>query len=279
MGRDKPGREQADFDPQDMSRDVVGRDMDPAPERKSPDPEESPQKRERRHVYGTVMSRMRRGLMIGAFLPGEVMSLRKLAAEFGTSAMPVREVLSRLVAANALEEMPSGSARVPRLRPARLRDLFAVREVVEGTAGEWAAKHGGLTLADDLLRINNELHAAIDKRDILGCLSLNQQFHFMLYEASGSDVLVPLIESLWLQFGPTMYMSLLIPSMPWDASHHEHVVDALRAGDGAGVRQAIVGDIRSTCAALLSVTGESGIADLPFIARAGALTYPSARGA
>ena len=39
---------------------------------------------------------------------------------------------------------------------------------------------------------------------------------------------MPLIESLWLQSGPTMYFSFLAPDMPWDASAHGEVLEALR---------------------------------------------------
>lgn len=224
-------------------------------------------KRERRHVHEQVFGHMRRGLMIGAFVPGQVMSLRKLAASFGTSPMPVREVLSRLVAANALEEMPSGSARVPRLTPEKLGDLFSVREVVEGAAAELAGQHANGVLIGELEEINAHLLTAIDKRDIMGCLSLNQSFHFTLYRASRSDVIMPLIESLWLQFGPTMYMSLLIPSMPWNASDHETILASLREGNGTSVKRGIVSDIRNTRKALLSLAGTDGIAELPFNSR------------
>ncbi|RIK87389.1 MAG: GntR family transcriptional regulator [Hyphomicrobiales bacterium] len=217
----------------------------------------------RGHVHEHVLHYMRRGLMVGAFLPGQVMSLRKLAAGLGTSPMPVREVLSRLVAANALEETKGGSVRVPRLSPEKLRDLFSVREVLEGMATELAARKVRPELIEELGAINKELLTAIEKRDILNCLSSNQKFHFTLYEAAGSAVLMPLIESLWLQFGPTMYMSLLIPSMPWNASDHEHILAALGANNPAAARKGIVHDIRTTGKALLSVAGPNGL-ELPF---------------
>jgi DNA-binding GntR family transcriptional regulator len=220
-------------------------------------------KKERGHVHGHVLRYMRRGLMVGAFLPGQVMSLRKLAAGFGTSPMPVREVLSRLVAANALEETKGGSVRVPRLSPEKLSDLFAVREMLEGMAAELAAKKATPALISELAAINKQLLVAIEKRDILNCLSSNQKFHFTLYEAAASDVLMPLIESLWLQFGPTMYMSLLIPSMPWNASDHEDILAALKEGNASAAKKGIVHDIRTTCKALLSVAGSQGI-ELPF---------------
>lgn len=220
-------------------------------------------KRGRGHVHERVLRYMRRGLMVGAFLPGQVMSLRKLAAGFGTSPMPVREVLSRLVAANALEETKGGSVRVPRLGPEKLSEMFAVREMLEGMATDLAARKATPALIAELVEINKALLLAIDKRDILNCLSQNQKFHFTLYEAAGSQVLMPLIESLWLQFGPTMYMSLLIPSMPWSAADHAKILAALEEGNAAAAKRSIVHDIRSTCRALVSVAGSSGI-ELPF---------------
>jgi DNA-binding GntR family transcriptional regulator len=217
----------------------------------------------RGHVHEHVLNYMRRGLMVGAFVPGQVMSLRKLAAGLGTSPMPVREVLSRLVAASALEETAGGSVRVPKLRPEKLSDLFAVREMIEGMATEIAAKRAGPGLVAELTGINEQLLTAIEKRDILNCLSFNQKFHFTLYGASGSEVLMPLIESLWLQFGPTMYMSLLIPSMPWNASDHKGILAALEDGNAGAAKKGIVHDIRTTGKALLSVAGPDGV-DLPF---------------
>ncbi|MBN8915104.1 MAG: GntR family transcriptional regulator [Rhizobiales bacterium] len=227
----------------------------PAPEEKAT--------RGRAHVYDLVARYMYRGLMVGAFLPGQVMSLRKLAAALGTSPMPVREVLSRLVAANALEETKGGSVRVPRLTPEKIADLFDVREQLEGNATERAAKSCTKDLITELTAINKSLLQAIEKRDIMNCLSQNQKFHFTLYEASGSDVLMPLIESLWLQFGPTMYMSFLVPSMPWDASSHVKIIEALKAENPGAAKRAVLHDIRRTGQALLNVGGGQSI-ELPF---------------
>ncbi len=201
--------------------------------------------------------------MVGVFLPGQVMSLRKLAASLGTSPMPVREVLSRLVAANALEETKGGSVRVPRLTPKKIADIFDLRERLEGTAIERAAKSCTRSLISELTAINKSLLQASEKRDIMNCLSHNQKFHFTLYDAAGSDVLMPLIESLWLQFGPTMYMSFLAPSMPWDASSHVKIIEALKANNHAAAKRALLQDIRQTGRALLNVADRQDV-ELPF---------------
>jgi DNA-binding GntR family transcriptional regulator len=209
-------------------------------------------RRHRGEVQDQVLARLRNGLMAGAFVPGQVMSLRKLASSLGTSPMPIREALSQLVAANALEELPNRSVRVPRLSEKRLAELFRVREVVEGMAVRAACGYATLELIDRLEHINRKLIAAIAKRDIRACLATNQSFHFALYEAGQSEVLMPLIESLWLQCGPTMYFSLLSPAMPWDASAHAEILAALRNGKPALVQRGLARDIRTTARNLLS---------------------------
>jgi DNA-binding GntR family transcriptional regulator len=200
----------------------------------------------RGHVQDEIAKRIREGLMVGAFIPGQVMSLRKLAASFGTSPMPVRDALGQLVAANALEEMPNRSVRVPRLTTDRVKELFEVREMVESLAARNGARNATPALIRDLQGINRDLRIAIGKRDVLGALAANQKFHFTLYEAAESSVLMPLVESLWLQSGPTMYCSFLAPDMPWDASAHTEVLEGLRKKNPAAVQRAVARDIRTT---------------------------------
>jgi DNA-binding GntR family transcriptional regulator len=209
-------------------------------------------KRRRGEVQDQVLSRLRNGLMIGAFIPGQSISLRKLASSLGTSPMPIREAMKHLVAASALEELPNRSVRVPRLSDSRLAELFQVREVIEGMAAKAACAHATPELIDRLEHVNNELLRSIAKRDIQACLALNQKFHFTLYEAAQSEVLMPLIESLWLQCGPTTYFSLLSPAMPWDASAHIEITKALRLKKPALVQRALAKDVRTTARNLLN---------------------------
>lgn len=236
--------------------------MEKTAERIRPTSAEAPSKRPRGSVPEEVFQRLRRGLMVGAFAPGQVMSLRKLASSFGTSPMPVRDALARLVVINALEATASGSVRVPRLTPKRLKELFAVRELIEGMATELACRNCTPALLANLTAINDELLDAIAKRNLLGCLSSNQRFHFTLYEASRTEVVMPLIESLWLQFGPTMYLSLLSPSTPWDASAHAEILEGLRARKPATARNGVLRDIRTTGSALAPALSEADVDDL-----------------
>lgn len=205
----------------------------------------------RQTVQNEVLNRLRTALMIGALVPGQVMSLRKLASSFGTSPMPVRAALMQLVAAGALEEGSNRSVRVPRLSQRRMTELFNIRVMLEGMAARLACEHSTPKLIDKLNKINRELLGAIAKHNVQHCLQANQRFHFALYEASNSEVLMPLIESLWLQCGPALYYSLLAPGKPWDAVIHEDILAALKKGKSASVEAAVVRDVRFTAKNLM----------------------------
>lgn len=220
-----------------------------------------PAKMRRGQVQDEVLARIRRGLMVGAYVPGQIMSIRKLAAQLGTSPMPVREALSQLVAANVLEALPNRSVRVPRLTPSRLKELAEVRIAIEGMATLNACAKSTAQLVRELESINARLTKAIDRRNIVGCLELNQAFHFRLYEAAESEILMPLIEALWLQCGPTLCFSLLAPDMPWDASAHTALLQALRDKEPVAAQRALTRDIRTTTKYLLkgpAMTGAEG---------------------
>lgn len=210
------------------------------------EPDTKSEKLRRGQVQDEVLQAIRHGLMVGSFVPGQVLSLRKLAARLGTSPMPVRDAVSQLIAANVLEPLANRSVRVPRLGQARIRELTEVRCAIEGMATRWACLKKTPQLLDNLHATNEALLRAIKQRDIVACLHANQRFHFELYRAADSEVLMPLIEALWLQCGPTMYLSLLSPDVPWDASAHVDVLDALRLGDPAKAQRAVLRDIRST---------------------------------
>jgi DNA-binding GntR family transcriptional regulator len=169
-----------------------------------------------------VYRALARGLMAGMFKPGEAVTLRTLAKRLGTSAMPVREAVSRLIA-----------------------------EILEGMVAEAACARAAPALLRKLSDINDAMKTCLADGDVRGALSHNVAFHFTLYRAAGKPVVVPLIEMLWLQAGPFLALSLATPGMCWTAKHHQALLAALRANAGPLARRAIEADIADTSAQLL----------------------------
>jgi DNA-binding GntR family transcriptional regulator len=184
------------------------------------------------------------GLILdGGIVPGQLVTIQGLAEAFGVSAMPVREALKRLTAANALNVVSGRSIGIPHLSLDRLVDLRNVRIEVEGTAAAWAARAidpAGLALLEDQLDRMDRSIPAGDTRDYLRA---NRAFHFAIYRAGGSPTIVSLIEILWLQISP--YFNLLRESGNYLSAniHHRAMVEALARKDQTAARTAILADI------------------------------------
>jgi DNA-binding GntR family transcriptional regulator len=202
----------------------------------------------------TVQDRVYRQLVAmildGEIEPGRTVTIAGIAEAFHVSAMPVREALHRLTAAKALTVVAGRSVGVPPLTVERLSDLRRVRVEVEGLAAEWAAANATLaTLArlDGLIAAMSSSVAPEDQRPFLPA---NRGFHFAVYEAAGSDTLLALIGSLWLQIGP--YLGLLRGSGDWRTANRQHQVvrDALERRDGAAARAAVRADVEEAATIL-----------------------------
>lgn len=204
-------------------------------------------------VQDGVYEQLRHALMWGSFEPSQVVTIAALAAEFGTSHMPVREALRRLAAENGLEIARNGSARVPDISRARLDDICRVRISLERLATELATPRMSAEDVERCLALAREHEALGREGRVYEMLRKNQEFHFTIYEMSGSEILPQMIETLWLRLGP--YMRLLSNHVrqqvddgiihPYSACHYE-MLDAIRAGEARKAGALMVQDIETT---------------------------------
>ena len=178
----------------------------------------------------------------GGFAPGDTVSLRDLAEQLGTSMTPVREAVRRLVAEGALVDTPSRTLQVPPFDANRMQDLKRARLALETLVLDLAMDR---MTAETVAELEAVLNAPPAPDKTLPDLKQNYDFHFTLYRASQSEVLVPLVEGLWVQYGA--YLNLIIKTedalrMP-EHKHHEEIIAALKAGDREAAKAALVNDI------------------------------------
>lgn len=178
----------------------------------------------------------------GEFAPGDTVSLRDLASQLGTSMTPVREAVRRLVAEGALIDKPNRSLVVPPFDLARMRELKSARLALEPLLLDAAMTQMTPEAIARLETIISVPHAAPNG---MPDLSQNYDFHFTLYRLSGSEVVLPLVEGLWLQYGA--YLNLIIhqdaaPNVDEHVHHHE-LLAALKEGDVGAARAALICDI------------------------------------
>jgi DNA-binding GntR family transcriptional regulator len=177
----------------------------------------------------------------------------RLASLLGTSQMPVREAMRRLIQERTLEMLPNRSTRVPVLSAGHFDELTDIRVVVEGHAAALAASRITSAEYSDLRAANEAMSHAIDRGDLFAVNAANERLHFGVYRAARSDVLVGIIDGLWQQGGP--YLASLIRGMSTQQAlpnlaivHHFELLAALGKGDAEAARRAISDDIAGSAA-------------------------------
>ncbi len=186
---------------------------------------------------------LRGRILLGEVAPGHPMTLRGLAQEFGVSMTPAREAVRRLAAEGALTLSTSGRVSTPELSPDRIEELAAIRALLEPELAARALPRAHLALIDRMQSIHSSLSETVVKRDAVGYIRTNLEFHRALYLRAQAPAMLALAEQLWLQLGPTMralYGRLNRTEAP---HHHRLIIAALRAGDEPGLRLAVRADV------------------------------------
>ncbi len=199
----------------------------------------------RQSVNEAVYQALRNKLMHGEYRAGQVLGIQYLADALGTSTMPVREALRRLVAQQGLEPLPNGTTRVPLITKACLSDIRRARVLIEGTVTEWAGPLLTSSVLDQLEQLAQEItQERRTPKGVASSLEKNRIFHFTIYGAAQSPVMLAMIESLWLQSGAYLRETREQLHNEDSADHlHESTVKALRAGNFAQARQYIQEDV------------------------------------
>lgn len=187
---------------------------------------------------------IRTALLTGRFIPGKAVTLRGLAQELGVSPMPVREVIQRLAAENALDIRPNGRVQVPEMTRARFEEILKARLLLEPELAAMALEQLTAKDAKRLEEIDLSIDASLGTGNAEEYMRLNHAFHFEIYAASASQILAPLVDSLWLQFAPFMRMVYGRVGTANLVDWHKEAIKAILDRDETALRQAIASDIK-----------------------------------
>ena len=190
-------------------------------------------------VYRTLRTR----IMHGEITPGAALTLRGIGREFDVSMTPAREAVRRLAAEGALFLSSSGRVSTPELTNERIEELAALRALLEVELASRALPRAHMALIDRLQMINSNVAEMVTKRDAVGYIRTNLEFHRTLYLRAQAPAMLAMAETVWLQLGPTMralYGRLRRTDPP---QNHRLIIAALKAGDEPGLRLAVRSDV------------------------------------
>ncbi|MET3926710.1 GntR family transcriptional regulator [Devosia sp. 2618] len=214
----------------------------------------------RKTVHDLVYDQLRDALMSGAFEARKTFTIASLSERFQTSHMPVREALRRLASENALSVSAAGTAYVPAITALELQDISLARMIVEGATARIAGPKLTPKDIETLEQLLNHHRASASAGKNTEMTAANRAFHFHIYRAAGSAVLLSQIENLWLRSGP--YVRFLSDRMggllktehkSGFTDQHAAMVDAIKAADWDALGRACEADIRGSQDLLLDI--------------------------
>jgi DNA-binding GntR family transcriptional regulator len=222
-----------------------------------------------------VYKELLRQIVAGELRSGCILREPQLALQLGVSRTPIREALTRLAEGELLEIRPNRSAMVRHLGRDELLHIYQVREALEGLAAELAC--GRLT-APDHARLKRLAAAARDEEAatyVAACHVFDVELHRLVGRRSGNPVLARQIERLHT-------VVHLLRERIGDQEgalrrtyrQHLDLLAALRAGDAAASRRAMVEHLRTSFQFAVRCAADDAEVRAPAPGRGHALAVP-----
>lgn len=190
---------------------------------------------ERLSVRGQVLGALRAAIVSGELRPGSVHSAPALAVRYEVSATPVREAMQLLAREGAVEVLPNRGFRIAERSARELAELAQVRALLEVPVVVELARTVPSGRWEALRPLARESAEAAARGDRVAYAECDVAFHRELLAQSGNLQLLALAEDL--------HRRARWPAAPGraglvsDAKQHLGLLDALVAGDVAGVER------------------------------------------
>lgn len=189
-----------------------------------------------------VYRSLRAAIQQGQFERGERIREEEIAQSLGVSRTPVREALSLLQAAGLLEMSPSGLV-IATLSRSQVIELYAMRELLEGTAAGFAAQHASANDIGALRQLSRMFAASLG--DSARLALINRELHSAIYVAAHNRYLQRTLQELHDALALLPSTTFSVPGRSEEAIHeHEQVIDAIEHRDADAAIEAARAHIR-----------------------------------
>lgn len=195
---------------------------------------------------------LREALLAGVLSSGDQLSIRSIAAAFGTSAMPVRDAMTRLVVDGGLAALANRAYIVPQLSEIELLELSLMRRRLETLAAERAATRQTLS---SLREIKETYERLLAPKSAAAYLADHRNFHFQIYDCADMPYLRSTIETIWLRMGPILKKHLNNADINEENVTHGNIVKALQHGDPNQAAVSVEEDVRLGTTKMVTMLG------------------------
>ncbi|GAA4615485.1 GntR family transcriptional regulator [Saccharopolyspora hordei] len=145
---------------------------------------------------GRAVEQIRQMMRSQELLPGQPLRQEALAERLGVSRVPVREALKALEAEGVVRHQPNVGYTVARLSAEELRQAYLMRGALESLVLRELPRLSTAQVIE-LSELNDQIAQAAEEVDVLRMTELNHDFHFVIFRASGLQLIVDEIERIW----------------------------------------------------------------------------------
>lgn len=179
-------------------------------------------------VHALILEDIIRGHMP----PGVMVQLTSLAEKYEVSRTPVREALGLLEREGVVTSVPYKGYLVRPIEPRDVRDIFFMRQLLEGAGTELATAR----ISEEELRSLRLSELPDSDVMTLEYDTVTRDFHRTIMAAAGSPRLLSSFEELYNDVRRLQYAGIGTPRP--DLIHKEHmdILDALELGDADAAR-------------------------------------------
>jgi DNA-binding GntR family transcriptional regulator len=171
-----------------------------------------------------VYESLRDAISDGRIAGGERVREEDVARNLGVSRTPVREALQRLQQRGILILGPGRGLMVAQLSHEQVIELYAMREILEGSAARFAAMNATAAEIATLYELQEQLRTA--EGDDMLHITLNRRFHQAIYEAAHNCYLMQTLESLHDSFALLRSSTFRLPHRQRNSDEERHRIIA-----------------------------------------------------
>jgi DNA-binding GntR family transcriptional regulator len=192
-------------------------------------------------VYATI----KKDILAGVLQPGERLLVLEIAGRFQISQAPVREALERLKSEGLIDSKPNKGSVVSEITAKEVRDIFVLREIIEGFAVRESMPklmERDYQYLGDVLR---RMDLAIRDSDLLQILELDMEFHGFFYKLCDNQAVLELWNTMKTKVMRFMAISNRLRSTDKLVEGHMALIQAIRTGNAAEAELAFVEHMKS----------------------------------
>ncbi len=190
-----------------------------------------------RQAYDYIKAKIVQGVLSG----GQPILESQVCGQLGFSRTPVREALKLLEKDNLVTLHPRRGAFITVVPLKRIREVFQIREMIEGEIGRRVASLVPARELGDIEEKLNTIKGRLDNQrlsDADEAVKTGRSLHDLIFKTFGNQTLIDFMETLRVDVERGCdFASKETENMALFLHHHLEIIDALKKKDGERVQR------------------------------------------